>query len=54
VKSRVTSVRALLGRGELKIIEGADHMTTLINPAFGATVIEFLRSGKLKEAGGRG
>ena len=48
VKSRVTAVRTLLGRGELKIIEGADHMTTLINPAFGAAVIEFLRSGKLK------
>ena len=54
VKSRVTSVRALLGRGELKIIEGANHMTTLINPAFGAAVIEFLRSGKLGSAGGRG
>ena len=54
VKDRVAAVRALLGRGELKIIEGADHMTTLINPAFGAAVIEFLRSGKLKEAGGRG
>jgi pimeloyl-ACP methyl ester carboxylesterase len=54
VKSRVTSVRALLGRGEVKIIEGADHMTTLIKPEFGFTIIEFWRTGKLKQAGGRG
>ncbi len=48
VKDRVAAVRKLLGRGELKIVEGANHMTTLIDPAFGATVIEFLRTGQLK------
>jgi pimeloyl-ACP methyl ester carboxylesterase len=47
-------VRKRLGRGELKIIEGADHMTTLIKPEFGAALMEFLRSGTLKGAGGRG
>ena len=48
VKDRVAAVRALLGRGELKIVEGGDHMTTLIKPEFASTIVEFLRSGKLK------
>ncbi|MGE5741140.1 MAG: alpha/beta fold hydrolase, partial [Candidatus Aminicenantes bacterium RBG_16_66_30] len=34
VKKRVAAVRKLLGRGELKIIEGGDHMTTLTKPEF--------------------
>ena len=54
VRERVAAVRKRLGRGELKIIEGADHMTTLIKPEFGAALMEFLRSGTLKGAGGRG
>jgi pimeloyl-ACP methyl ester carboxylesterase len=48
VKDRVAAVRKLLGRGELKIIEGADHITTLIKPEFGSAVREFLRTGKVK------
>jgi pimeloyl-ACP methyl ester carboxylesterase len=48
VKNRVAAVRKLLGRGEVKIIEGADHMTTLTKPEFASALIEFLRSGKLK------
>jgi pimeloyl-ACP methyl ester carboxylesterase len=48
VKNRVAMVYTLLGRGEVKIVEGADHMTTLINPKFGAAVVEFLRSAKGK------
>jgi pimeloyl-ACP methyl ester carboxylesterase len=48
VKDRVATVRKLLGRGEVKIVEGADHMTTLTNPEFASAVIEFLRSGKPK------
>jgi len=47
VKNRVAAVRALLGRGELKIVEGGDHITTLMFPEFGAAILEFLRSGKL-------
>ncbi|MEA2564318.1 MAG: hypothetical protein QOH06_5822 [Acidobacteriota bacterium] len=48
VKNRVATVRALLGRGELKIVEGGDHITTLIKPEFGSAILEFLRSVKPK------
>lgn len=48
VKGRVATVRKLLGRGEVKIVEGADHMTTLTKPEFASAVNEFLRSGKPK------
>jgi len=48
VKGRVATVRELLGRGELKIIECGDHMTTLAKPEFGSTILEFLRAGKQK------
>jgi pimeloyl-ACP methyl ester carboxylesterase len=48
VKERVAAVRKLLGRGELKIVEGGDHITTLIKPEFGAAIMAFLRSGKLQ------
>ena len=48
VKNRVATVRELLGRGEVRIVEGGDHMTTIIKPEFGAAILEFLRSGKLK------
>jgi len=48
VRERVAAVRKLLGRGELKIIVGGDHMTTLAKPEFSSALIEFLRSGKLK------
>lgn len=44
VKNRVATVREMLGRGEVKIVEGGDHMTTLIKPEFGASILEFLRS----------
>ena len=48
VKDRVAAVRKLLGRGELRIVEGGDHMTTLIKPEFTAAIVEFWRSGKLE------
>jgi pimeloyl-ACP methyl ester carboxylesterase len=44
VKRRVAAVHKLLGRGEVKIIEGGDHVTTLSRPAFSAAILEFLRS----------
>lgn len=44
VKGRVAMVHELLGLGEVKIIEGGDHMTTLARPEFGAAIIEFLRA----------
>jgi pimeloyl-ACP methyl ester carboxylesterase len=48
VKDRVAAVRKLLGRGELKIVAGGDHSTTLIKPEFGSALLEFLRTGKVK------
>jgi hypothetical protein len=42
----------VLGRGELRIIEGTDHITTLAKPEFASAVMEFLRFGKLNESGG--
>jgi len=48
VKDRVATVRKLLGRGEVKIVEGADHITTLTKPEFASAIIEFLRSGNPK------
>jgi pimeloyl-ACP methyl ester carboxylesterase len=48
VKNGVATARKLLGRGDVKIVEGADHMTTLTKPEFASAVIEHLRSGKLK------
>jgi pimeloyl-ACP methyl ester carboxylesterase len=43
VKGAVARAREALGRGEVKIIEGADHMTTLAKPEFGAALIGFLQ-----------
>ena len=48
VKDRVAAARKLLGRGELKIVAGGDHSTTLIKPEFGSALLEFLRNGKVK------
>ncbi len=48
VKSRVAAVRELLGRGELLIIEDADHLTTLSKPEFGAAIRDFLRTSNPK------
>ena len=48
VKNRVAAVRKLLGRGEVKIVEGGDHITTLVKPAFAAAILEFLHSGQSK------
>lgn len=48
VKNRVAMVRQVLGRGDVKIVEGADHMTTLIKPEFANAILEFLRSNKSK------
>ena len=48
VKDRVAAARKMLGRGELKIVAGGDHGTTLIKPEFGSALLEFLRTGKVK------
>lgn len=41
-KLRAALIVEELGRGELKVIEGTDHMTTLLDPEFGDTIDEFL------------
>jgi pimeloyl-ACP methyl ester carboxylesterase len=46
VKEKVAAVRKLLGRGEVKIVEGGDHISTLTKPKFASAILEFLRSGK--------
>jgi pimeloyl-ACP methyl ester carboxylesterase len=46
VKSKVTAARRALGRGELKVIDGGNHMTTLTKPEFGSSIDTFLRRGK--------
>jgi pimeloyl-ACP methyl ester carboxylesterase len=45
-KTRVASLLKELGGGELKIVEGGDHMTTLAKPEFGTTIVEFLKAHK--------
>lgn len=45
-KQRAANIVQSLGRGEVKIIDGADHITTLASPVFGKTVNEFLRANK--------
>jgi len=46
VKGRVAAVHKLIGRGEVKVIDGGDHMTTLAKPEFAAALEKFLRTGK--------
>lgn len=44
VKSKVAAALKTLGKGELRVIAGGDHMTTLTKPEFGAALLEFLRA----------
>ena len=46
VKGKVAAARKALGHGELKIVEGANHMTTLTKPEFGDAIMAFLRLNK--------
>lgn len=48
VKGKVTAARKALGRGELKVVDGGNHMTTLTMPEFGDSIKTFLRHGKLE------
>lgn len=48
VKSRVAMVHQLLGRGELKIVDGRDHISTLSSPDFGKAIMAFLEANKGK------
>ena len=46
VKNRVASVKNILKRGEVYVVEGGDHMTTLAKPDFLTALLKFLNSGK--------
>lgn len=48
IKRRVAAVHELLRRGELKIVEGADHMTTLAKPEFATALQQFLQANRRK------
>lgn len=45
-RARIESVQKALGKGDLKVVMGADHMTALIKPEFGASLISFLKANK--------
>ncbi|MFO0849710.1 MAG: alpha/beta hydrolase [Gemmataceae bacterium] len=46
VQGKVAAARKRLGRGEVKVIPGGDHMTTLAKPEFRAALLDFLRANK--------
>lgn len=46
VKNKVANARRALGRGEVFVVEGGDHMTTLIQPSFATALSKFLQSVK--------
>lgn len=43
VKKKVAAAREALGRGDLKVVDGGNHVTTLAKPEFGAAILEFIR-----------
>jgi pimeloyl-ACP methyl ester carboxylesterase len=47
-RARAAAIIKLLGRGEIKVIDGADHTTTLSKPEFGKAIEAFLRANKQK------
>ncbi|RYG44057.1 alpha/beta hydrolase [bacterium] len=46
VKESITAARMALGRGDLKVVPGGTHLSTLAKPAFGASLIAFLHASK--------
>lgn len=48
MKDHVAAVRKVLGRGEVKVIKGGDHITTLAKFEFGKASKEFLQANKQK------
>lgn len=51
VKDRVAVARKALAKGEVKVVAGGDHMTTLAKPEFGLAIVGFLRAHKTKPDG---
>lgn len=48
VKGQVASARKVLEKSDLKVVEGADHITTLAKPEFGKAIKDFLLANKQK------
>ncbi len=48
LKAKVANLCKVLGRGEVKVVEGGDHVSTLAKPEFGLTLVQFLKSHKSK------
>ncbi|MFL5331257.1 MAG: alpha/beta fold hydrolase [Gemmataceae bacterium] len=48
VKAHVIAVRKLLGRGDVKIIDNGDHISTASKPEFAAALLAFLNKNKSK------
>lgn len=46
LKGRVEALRKALPRADATVIEGGDHVTTLVRPAFGTAVLEFLQKNR--------
>jgi pimeloyl-ACP methyl ester carboxylesterase len=46
IKDRVPAELKLLGRGQLKVVKGGDHLSTPGRPEFRAAILEFLRASK--------
>lgn len=42
ILARIAEARSVLPNAEFKTIEGKDHMTTLIDPSFGRSIVEFV------------
>lgn len=47
-KARIAVLREGTLKAEIKVIEGADHVTTLTNPEFASTIVAFLLAHKSK------
>lgn len=45
-KSRITALSKTLAKCEVKVIEGADHVTAVAKPEFGKAIVEFLMAHK--------
>ena len=45
-KNRVASLHKVLERSEVKVVEGANHITTLARPEFATALNEFVRANK--------
>ncbi len=46
VKNKIAKARKLIGHGQVIVVRGANHITTLTNPDFGKQVVKFLRTVK--------